>query len=531
MITKIKENKIYATLAGIALTVFVAIVVILVIIIVRASKQELDLSYVYGDKVVSINEADTIIIECGVQTSISVNNYIELNSPVIEWVAEGENSAVLESKGQRCIAFDENEEKILVTAKGKKIVPKSFYIQFENKKIELQIKNTAWTAGNINYYLCEDGTVYIIYDDENNYIKGTYNYVRVDEDAVQTEAVTALKELVEDGVFYQVDIAVSEEYLAGAVFNNDSYVFYLYGDGNNMAIYDGGWGITKEAEPLEFEEEEVYTELFAQLQESASKKTSKKKLGNVANTAWTSKGVNYYFYADGVFESVSIVNHDFLMGKYNCKEVSAENIDEKIVEQFNELFVPKKYYYVTCNVEKEIYNGDNVSVTSLDVIIAQNGLKYALYDSNWNQIYEAKQLDLEARDDFDIFFDRNVSDITGLFSDNVYYCNGVEYWFHKDGTLDIRNEAKDILIKGQYIATDIFSDLIEENLKKEIWGKEFYYIEIDISKALYEKKDEVIEEVPACIYLIITNNDNAMYIYDSYFGTYDDVNNKKALEE
>lgn len=550
MIKDLKEKITLPILVAVGLILAIICTAIIVFVSVnKSSDSELILSYKNNDQIIEIKEGETITLTCGNEVSVSVNNFSALDYPKLNWSYEMVTSNTTDSsnsedsvtkntvsqdisslssfelteKGGRCYFSDTNPEKVKITVSGEKIVQKIFYIEFVIEQKEMEIKNTFWTAGDINYYLNNDGSIYIIYQFENNYIKGKYNYVKIDENEIDPGVMKEFKSLISDGILYQVDIDVSEEYLADKIYNNDSYVLYMYGNDEERAIYDGGWGFTKIAESIKECDEQEIDEIFNTASEKANKKISKKKLGNVANTAWNVSGVNYYFYNDGIFESISLTNHDFIKGTYTCQEVEEDFIDEKIVNEFKELMLPKKYFYVTCNVEKEIYNCENVNVTSLEIIIAQNGIKFALYDSNWDMVFDAEQIDIEAKEDFDVIFQRNIIDITGKISENSYFCNDKEYTFTSDGSYQMIDENNDLYIKGSYIAVDVYEDLIDKELLNIIKNKEYYYIEIKLDKVWHEKKDSVEDKAPPVMFLIISRNENEIHLYDSYLGSYDYV--------
>lgn len=522
---ELKNNKRLLIAIVVVLLLIVAFIVSILFISSRKkeSKINITLSYMSNDELVTINPGDTVLFPCGESNSVSVNNYSDIGSPFIEWSSEDESTAIIDGKAGRCYLSDDNLEKIMVTASGKEINDFSFFVEFVEKQLELNIKDTAWKVGNIEYYLLADGSFYLIYEGEKNYIKGKYNYVKVDEDTISENAVSEFGELFEAGVYYKIDVAVEEEYLANASYNSDKYAIYMYGDGENVAIYDEGWGLTKQAEVIEIVTTDELETYFDEARAIAGKKTSKKNLGNVLNRGWKSDGVNYYFYADGEFDSISVINNDYIKGTYVSSEIEPEEIDEELLEAFSELMVPKKYYKVTCNVNKEIYNGENISVTSLEMIIAQNGIKYAIYDSNWNQVSDAEQIELEARDDFDIFFSRAKFDVNEEFTGKTLECNGVKYHFNEDGSYLSEDEQYDTSVKGEYFAIDIYDDLLPQELARQIKSDEYYFVEIKVNKIWHERKDTVEDDIPACVCLIVTNNKDQLYIYDSYFGTYDDA--------
>lgn len=523
---KININRKKLVIAIIIAIIFVVAVGLIIISNANAKKSKIDLVLSYVDlngEVKEIHANDTITVLTNESNSVSVNNYNENDIGYIEWSTEDISSAVIDGKISRCYLSDEVPEKIKLSASGKKINDFSFSVEFVEKQLELPIKNTAWKVGNIKYYLLEDGNFYLIYENERNYIKGKYNYVKVEEETISENSANQIKEYIENGVYYKIDIAVEEEYLANSLFNSDSYNLYMCGDGQKTVILDEGWSIVKEAESIDIEEQDILEEYFVDASKKAEKKVKKQDLGNVKNTGWQSEGVNYFFYSDGVFDSISIINNDYIKGTYESYEIAPEEIDENIIEAFSELMKPKKYYKVVCNVEKEIYNCENVSVTSLEIIIAQNGIKFALYDSNWNQISDAEQIDLVARDDFDIFFNRTKYDVNKEFEGKEYDCNGVKYHFEEDGTFLAEDEEYDTSIKGTYFAIDVYDDLIPAELLKVIRNKEYSFVEIKVDKIWHQRKDTVEEDPPSCIVLLIAKTDEDIYIYDNYWGTYDDA--------
>lgn len=539
MFEKFKEIKEKITLkmliaAGLILA-GICVVSIVIIYLCKPVTKEITIVCKYDDQVLNINNGETVTVACNTQVTADITNFISLDCPEIEWSyeiaeknAKDQSAFEFSSVGGRSSFTDSANEKVKISAGGKNITSVEFYVEFVQEQKELEIKNTYWESGDIEYYLKDDGSVYILYRYEKNYIKGKYNYVRVDESEIDPEILKSFKEIIDDGLLYQIDIQVTEEYFDGKIYNNDSYIIYMYGNSEKRAIYDGGWDFVKEAKPVnKFDIKEIQ-EIFDSASKSANKKVSSKKLGSAANTAWVAKGVNYYFYDDGIFEAVSLINHDFIKGTYTCQEVGEDAIDEKIVNGFKELMTPKKYFYITCNVNKEIYNCDSINVTNLDIIIGQNGIKFALYDSNWDMVLDAEQIDMEAREDFDVLFDRTIVDITGEFSGKTYIANSVEYIFNEDGSFVMKDADNDTFMEGSYLTTDVYDDLIEESLLKKIKKKEYYYIEIDVDRIWHEKTGMDISNAPQAVFLIIAKDEES-YLYNSYLGSFDIISDIKNI--
>lgn len=541
----LREKKSLFAIIAIIVVLFVIVATIFINLNKKNSLKDITLIYYLDDKANIISDNSIVNLYCQDINQVSVNNVSQLAGVSVNWTLSevSENNIIsLTASENCCFLQSEAPGECIVTATGKGIRPVSFTAVFERREYDLEFANTAWTAGNINYYFFEDGTVYIIYEDENNYIKGNYSITKVNSPKLSKDTTNSFNEIVAGGAIYQVDIAVTSEYLSGSVFNNDGYSIYICGNQDKIAIFDSGWGFTKEAEPIAFLSQAKFDEIFGEQEEKANKKISKKKLGEIANTAWNCDGVNYYFYDDGVFEAVSIVNHDFIRGTYTCNEFKPADIDEDMVARFSAFFMPKKYYLVNCNVEKEIYKGENVSVTSLTLLIGRAGNLFAMYDSNWDQVSSITKIAMEARDDFDIFFDRNKTDINDLFKENAFECNGVRYYFCQDGTFYSCNDKNNIYIKGKYIATDVYDDLMPKELIAQIKNDLYYYAEIKIEKTWHPHKSKDNNSNYSkgneytCIYLIITESNKGkevddmkskrdIRIYDEYYGTYD-----KAME-
>ena len=109
----------------------------------------------------------------------------------------------------------------------------------------------------IQYYLMDDGTFYLISDEYNDYVRGTYSIEVMepedvyDVDTSLTTLAEDLEDLVDDGTYYDISCDIEIESLGGNITEGGDFQLVLCHNGDEGAIFDSGWTALAEAEEID----------------------------------------------------------------------------------------------------------------------------------------------------------------------------------------------------------------------------------------------------------------------------------------
>lgn len=190
----------------------------------------------------------TVVME--EEVTVEVENYKEIGKPELTaTVQEGKEDLIeVEVDGDEIIVTGIEEGKnITVTVSAKGCEDATFKVTVEEPEPEPEpvvtvesLSGTAWNAEEFRYYFLENGMMYMICEDYEDYIKGTYTV----SDITQEEAAMYNVSGISDGVYFEVDVDVEQELYYGNEYNGEDYFLIVGTNGEDCAIYDSGWAET-----------------------------------------------------------------------------------------------------------------------------------------------------------------------------------------------------------------------------------------------------------------------------------------------
>ena len=212
----------------------------------------------FKKKTIELSEAKvTVVME--EEVTVEVTNYEEIKEPELTVESSDEKIATVEVKDEVITVTGVEEGKVTITITAKGCEDASFKVTVEEPELPPSeviassnaLNGTAWDAAGMQYYFLDDGSMYLIYSQQEDYIKGTYSVTGTNKagaaDRAGDSVADELYDEVPEGYYYIVDVDVEQELLYGSAYSNsDAYGYYLVvcSDGSNCAIYDSGWDMT-----------------------------------------------------------------------------------------------------------------------------------------------------------------------------------------------------------------------------------------------------------------------------------------------
>ncbi|MDE6714742.1 MAG: hypothetical protein K2K20_13535 [Lachnospiraceae bacterium] len=187
----------------------------------------------------------TVVME--EEVTIEVENYKDLGKPELTaTVQEGKEDLIeVEVKGDEIIVTGIEEGKnITVTISAKGCEDASFKVTVEEPEevVEIELSGTAWDAEGFKYYFLENGTMYMISEEQENYIKGTYTVTSLTQEKAENYVGGENPfNSVSDGVYFLVEVDVEQELYYGNEYEEDDYYLVVCTNGKKCEIYDSSW--------------------------------------------------------------------------------------------------------------------------------------------------------------------------------------------------------------------------------------------------------------------------------------------------
>ena len=181
------------------------------------------------------------------EVTIEVENYKDIGKPELTaTVQEGKEDYIeVEVKGDEIIVTGVEEGKnITVTISAKGCEDASFKVTVEEPEevVEAELNGTAWDAEGFKYYFLENGTMYMISEEQENYIKGTYTTASLTQEKAENYAGGEDPfNSISDGVYFLVEVDVEQELYYGSEREEDDYYLVVCTNGKKCEIYDSGW--------------------------------------------------------------------------------------------------------------------------------------------------------------------------------------------------------------------------------------------------------------------------------------------------
>lgn len=225
-----------ALLSILGVLVLAATVLVLGVLLGWFKKKEIELS---DSKV-------TVVVD--EEVTIEVENYKEIGEPELTaTVQEGKEDYIeVEVKDEEIIITGIEEGKnITVTISAKGCEDASFKVTVEEPEevVEVELSGTAWNAEGFRYYFLENGTMYMISEEQEDYIKGTYTVSSITQEKAENYSggEDILNNSISGGDYFLVEVDVELELYYGNEYQEDDYYLIVCTDGRNCAIYDSGW--------------------------------------------------------------------------------------------------------------------------------------------------------------------------------------------------------------------------------------------------------------------------------------------------
>ena len=187
----------------------------------------------------------TVVME--EEVTIEVENYKDIGKPELTaTVQEGKEDLIeVEVKGDEIIVTGIEEGKnITVTISAKGCEDASFKVTVEEPEevVEIELNGTAWDAGEFKYYFMENGTMYMISVEQENYIKGTYTVTSLTQEKAENYVGGENPfNSISDGVYFLVEVDVEQELYYGNEYEEDDYYLVVCTNGKKCEIYDSSW--------------------------------------------------------------------------------------------------------------------------------------------------------------------------------------------------------------------------------------------------------------------------------------------------
>ncbi len=223
-----------AFLSILGVLVLAALVLVLGMLLGWFKKKEIELS---ETKV-------TVIME--EEVTVEVENYKEIGEPELTvTVQEGKEDMIdVEVKDEEIIITGvEDGRNITVTVSAKGCEDASFKVTVEEPEEEVELPGTAWEVDGFRYYFMENGTMYMIFEEQEDYIKGTYTVTNIEQKDVEdyVSVSTAAFDSISEGTYFLVEVDVEQEIYYGNEYEEEDYYLIVCTDGKDCAIYDSGW--------------------------------------------------------------------------------------------------------------------------------------------------------------------------------------------------------------------------------------------------------------------------------------------------
>ncbi len=181
------------------------------------------------------------------EVTVEVENYKDIGKPELTaTVQEGKEDYIeVEVKGYEIIVTGvEAGKNITVTISAKGCEDASFKVTVEEPEevVEVGLSGTAWDAEGFKYYFFENGTMYMISEEQENYIKGTYTTSSLTQEKAENYAGGEDPfNSISDGVYFLVEVDVEQEFYYGSEREEDDYYLVVCTNGKKCEIYDSGW--------------------------------------------------------------------------------------------------------------------------------------------------------------------------------------------------------------------------------------------------------------------------------------------------
>lgn len=209
-----------------------------------------------GKKVMELSDSK-VTVEVDDEVNVKVTNYSDIGKPELTAESSDESIATVSVKNGTITVTGVEEGKVTVTVSARGCEDVTFKVTVEEplpviitpiEPEELGLEGTAWEAGG-EYYLLDNGTIYMIYEDLENYIKGSYSVTPTDQDGVDdytgdSSISSDVSSFFSGGSYYIVDVDVDVEWYYGSESHSGSYYLIVYTNGYDCAIYDSGWDYT-----------------------------------------------------------------------------------------------------------------------------------------------------------------------------------------------------------------------------------------------------------------------------------------------
>ncbi len=188
----------------------------------------------------------TVLMEDDV--TIKVENYSDIGKPELTaTVQEGKEDyiEVAVNGSKITVTGIEAGKNIIVTISAKGCEDASFKVTVEEpeEEVKVELSKTAWDAEGFKYYFLENGTMYMISEEQENYIRGTYTITDLTQEKAENYAGGEDPfSGIADGVYFLVEVDVEQELYYGNEYEgDDDYYLVVCTNGKKCEIYDSSW--------------------------------------------------------------------------------------------------------------------------------------------------------------------------------------------------------------------------------------------------------------------------------------------------
>ena len=202
----------------------------------------------FRKKEIILSDAKVTVV-MGEEVTVEVENYKDLGKPELTAAVQSGKEDYIEvevKNGEITITGIEEARNITVTVSAKGCEDASFKVTVEEAEevveADVDLGGTAWNVEEFRYYFLENKTMYMISEEQEDYIRGTYTVSSITQDDAEnyTDGEN-IGSSVSDGVYFLVEVDVEQELYYGNEYETDDYYLVVCTNGKDCEIYDSGW--------------------------------------------------------------------------------------------------------------------------------------------------------------------------------------------------------------------------------------------------------------------------------------------------